>query len=72
MSGRGSHAAAEKRRARYIKLRREGVDKWEAAQEVGVQPTTGRRYERFFQVAEFGRVLPVPPRPRIYSSPFRT
>jgi hypothetical protein len=38
------------RRARYAELRRDGLSMYEAAAAVGVDPDTGKRYERWMKV----------------------
>lgn len=51
--------AGRARRDRYYELRRQGMSGNAAAYELGVDPSTGYRYERWFQAVERGeRIVP--------------
>ena len=65
MSGSRKFAAnprkAAERRRRYCELRRDGMNQWDAAVAVGIDPVkSGPRYELWFKVAEAERAAASP------------
>jgi hypothetical protein len=48
---------AQRRRARYYELRRQGVDAYGAMLELGISETTRALYERWFRVIESGQEI---------------
>ena len=48
---------AQRRRARYYELRRQGVDAYAAMLELGVSETTRDLYERWFKAIESGQEI---------------
>ena len=57
-----SKTLGRERRERYLEMRRQGIGRWEAATELGLDYQQSNRYERWYQ-AEVAAGHPIEPRP---------
>ena len=56
---RANPSKAGERRQKFFQLRRQGLDQWDAATAVGIDPTrSAARYEHWFQAAEAAKENP--------------